>query len=44
MDEPAEANGCGHDHHGCDGGALRPIIPLPTLNGHTNGNGHAKAH
>ena len=25
-----------------DGGALRPIIPLPMLNG--NGNGHANGH
>ena len=27
-----------------DGGALRPIIPLPMLNGNGNGNGHANGH
>jgi lysine 2,3-aminomutase len=35
---------CGGGEAGTDGAALRPIIPLPMLASHTNGNGHAAAH
>lgn len=43
VDE-AESQGCGSEPVGNDGAALRPILPLPLLNGHANGNGHAAAH
>ncbi len=43
VGEPAEPpGGEDRDQAVSDGAALRPIIPLPILNGH--GNGHAAAH
>ena len=41
--DPGYEAGCGDHPEGCgtDGGSLRPILPLPALNGHANGNGHA---
>ena len=41
--DPAYEAGCGEHPEGCgtDGTALRPILPLPVLNGHHTGNGHA---
>ena len=42
VDE-VEETGCGSEHEPVenDGAALRPILPLPVLNGHANGSGHA---
>jgi lysine 2,3-aminomutase len=37
--DPGYEAGCGEPDAGTDGGALRPILPLPMINGH--GNGHA---
>jgi lysine 2,3-aminomutase len=37
--DPGYEAGCGESDAGTDGGALRPILPLPMINGH--GNGHA---
>jgi lysine 2,3-aminomutase len=38
--DPGYEAGCGEPDAGTDGGSLRPILPLPLLNGHT-GTGHA---
>ena len=35
--DPGYEVGCG-DHAAEDGGSLRPILPLPMVNGHTNGH------
>ena len=38
--DPGYEAGCGDADAGTDGGALRPILPLPMVNGHS-GTGHA---